>query len=160
LIPIGPSRPSESRQYHSRDRTVGAGPGPPTIILCTEHLRMLLRLSRESNPGPPALYAKSHSISILVAIRDLSLSCYSSPPSSDGCDSVACSVRVEIRPNASHCMRIAHHVRVTTMQGLDQGHLHPLHRASENVASQAEIEPGSSCTAGEHSMQRAIRMAS
>ena len=54
-------------------------------------------------------------------------------------DSVACDVRMEIRPNACRCVRIAHHVGVTTMQGLDQGHLHPQHRASENVASQ----PGS-----------------
>jgi hypothetical protein len=38
------------------------------------------------------------------------------------------------------------------------GHLHPLHRASETDASQLGIEPGTSCTAGEHSMQRAIRM--
>jgi hypothetical protein len=42
---------------------------------------------------------------------------------------------------------------------VDQGHLHPLHRASETEASQSRIEPGTSCTAGEHSMQRAIRMA-
>jgi hypothetical protein len=31
--------------------------------------------------------------------------------------------------------------------------------ASETEASQSGIEPGTSCTAGEHSMQRAIRMA-
>ncbi len=36
----------------------------------------------------------------------------------------------------------------------DQGHLHPLHRAS-----QSGNEPGTSCTAGEHFMQRAIRTA-
>jgi hypothetical protein len=34
-----------------------------------------------------------------------------------------------------------------------------LHRASENIASQRGIERGTSCTAGEHSMQRAIRTA-
>jgi hypothetical protein len=51
-----------------------------------------------------------------------------------------------------------HHVGVTTMQRLDQGHLHPLHRASETKVSQLGIEPGTSCTAGEHTMQRAIRM--
>ncbi len=43
------------------------------------------------------------------------------------------------------------------MNGLDQGHLHPLHRASETEAFQLGIKPGTSCTAGEHSMQRAIR---
>jgi hypothetical protein len=31
-----------------------------------------------------------------------------------------------------------------------------LHRASEIVASQQGIEPGTSCTAGEYSMKRAI----
>jgi hypothetical protein len=71
------------------------------------------------------------------------LCCYSTPPSHDDGGSwlnpVACDVRMEIRPNACRCVRIAHHVGVTTMQGLDQGHLHPQHRASENVASQ----PGS-----------------
>ncbi len=45
------------------------------------------------------------------------------------------------------------------VQGLVQGHLHPLHRASKTEASQSGIEPRSSCTAGEHSMQRAIRTA-
>ncbi len=39
------------------------------------------------------------------------------------------------------------------------GHIHPLHRASENVVSQPGIEPGTSCTAGEYSMKRAIRTA-
>ncbi len=34
-----------------------------------------------------------------------------------------------------------------------------LHRASENVASQPGIEAGTSCTAGEYSMKRAIRTA-
>ncbi len=34
-----------------------------------------------------------------------------------------------------------------------------LYRVSENVASQPGIEPGTSCTAGEYSMKRAIRMA-
>jgi hypothetical protein len=37
--------------------------------------------------------------------------------------------------------------------------VHPLHRASENVASQPGIEPGTSCTAGEYSMKRAIQTA-
>jgi hypothetical protein len=45
------------------------------------------------------------------------------------------------------------------VEGLDQGHLHPLHRASETEASQSGIEPGTSCTADEHSMQRAIQTA-
>ncbi len=40
--------------------------------------------------------------------------------------------------------------RRSNLKGLDQGHLHPLHRASETEASQSGIEPG------EHSMQRAI----
>jgi hypothetical protein len=30
--------------------------------------------------------------------------------------------------------------------------LHPLHRSSETDTSQSGIEPGTSCTAGEHSM--------
>jgi hypothetical protein len=34
-----------------------------------------------------------------------------------------------------------------------------LHRASENVVPQLGIEPGTSCTAGEYSMKRAIRTA-
>jgi hypothetical protein len=34
--------------------------------------------------------------------------------------------------------------------------VYPLHRASETDTSQQVIEPGTSCTAGEHSMQRAI----
>ncbi len=34
--------------------------------------------------------------------------------------------------------------------------VHPLHRASETDASQPGIEPGTFCTAGEHSMQTAI----
>ncbi len=42
---------------------------------------------------------------------------------------------------------------------VDQSHLHPLHRASERVVSQPGIEPGTSCTACEHSMQRANRTA-
>ncbi len=46
-----------------------------------------------------------------------------------------------------------------TLQGLDQDHLHPLHRASETEESQQGTEPGTYCTAGEHSMQRAIRTA-
>ncbi len=37
--------------------------------------------------------------------------------------------------------------------------LHPLHRASENDEPHRGIESGTSCTAGEHSMQRAIRTA-
>jgi hypothetical protein len=42
---------------------------------------------------------------------------------------------------------------------LEQGHLHPLHRESETYASESGTEPGTSCTAGEHSVQRAIRTA-
>ncbi len=47
--------------------------------------------------------------------------CYSSPPPKSlrgivaECDSVACRVRMEIRPNACRCVRIAHHAGVTTM---------------------------------------------
>ncbi len=37
--------------------------------------------------------------------------------------------------------------------------LHPLHRASENVASQRGIEPGTSCTAGKYFRKRAIQTA-
>jgi hypothetical protein len=40
-----------------------------------------------------------------------------------------------------------------------QGHLHPPHKASGTDASQLGIEPGTSCTAGEHFVQRAIRTA-
>jgi hypothetical protein len=47
-------------------------------------------------------------------------------------------------------------VKTAGCRGLDQSHLHPLHRASENVASQPGIEPGISCTVGEYSMKRAI----
>jgi hypothetical protein len=46
-----------------------------------------------------------------------------------------------------------------TFYGLDQGLLHSLHRASEIDVSQSGIKPRTSCTAGEHSMQRAIRTA-
>jgi hypothetical protein len=119
-------------------------------ILCIEHLKML------PNPGPPALQANTlckepfeRRIELPFGITDCSAT--APPQVAMGivaeCDSVACSVRVEIRPNACRCMRIAHL------------HLHPLHRASENVASQRGIEPGTSCTAGEHSMLRAIRTA-
>jgi hypothetical protein len=45
------------------------------------------------------------------------------------------------------------------LYGLDQGHLHPLQRASETDGSQSGIKPGTTCTAGEDSMQRAIRTA-
>ncbi len=57
-------------------------------ILCIEHLRMLC-LSGDSNLGPPAP-AGEHSMqrairtAYWVAIQDLSLCCYSSPPSRDG----------------------------------------------------------------------------
>jgi hypothetical protein len=92
-----------------------------TYILCIAHLRML-RLSGESNPGPPALQANTlckepferrcHSGSQLVLLQ--------LPPKSRRgivaeCDSVACSVHVEILPNACRWVRIAHHVGVTTM---------------------------------------------
>ncbi len=63
-------------------------------------------------------------------------------------------------------LRLMHHIGVTTMWGLDHGHLHPLHRAAipdsrtaAINASQSGIEPRTSCTAGKHSMQRAIRTA-
>ncbi len=67
-------------------------------ILSIEHLRML-HCRR-------TLYAKSHLNGALVAIRNLSLCCYSSPPSRRWgivaeCDSDACSVRVEIRMHAA-----------------------------------------------------------
>ncbi len=39
-----------------------------------------------------------------------------------------------------------HHSGSPLCRGLDQGHLHPLHRASETEASQSGIEPGTSCT--------------
>jgi hypothetical protein len=92
-------------------------------ILCIEHLRML-RLSGESNPGPPALQAntlcKNHSNGVLSCHSGSQLVLPQLPPKSRWgivaeCDSVACSVRVEIRPNACLCVRIAHHVGVTTM---------------------------------------------
>jgi hypothetical protein len=55
----------------------------------------------------------------LVAIRDLTCAATAPPKSQWGivaeCDSVACRVRMEIRPNACRYLRIAHHVRVTTM---------------------------------------------
>jgi hypothetical protein len=38
----------------------------------------------------------------------------------------------------------------------DQGHLHHLHRASETDVSQSWIEPGTSCTAGEHSIRMTL----
>jgi hypothetical protein len=75
----------------------------------------MLRLSRESNPGTPALQV-----------------------------------------NTEHSMQ---GVIRTAIAIRDQDHLHPLHRASENVASQPGIESGNSCTAGEHSMQGVIRTA-
>jgi hypothetical protein len=58
-----------------------------------------------------------------------------------------------------HCQlaKIIAFATMMMMKGLDQGHLHPLHRASNTEASQSGIEPGTSCTAGEHSIQRAIR---
>jgi hypothetical protein len=43
------------------------------------------------------------------------------------------------------------------MLGLDQGHLHPLHRTSETNSFQSGIEPAGA--AGEHSIQRDIRTA-
>ncbi len=76
-----------------------------TYILCIEHLRML-RLSRESNPRPPALQANT----ICKEPFERHFSCYSEsqlvllqlPPKSRWgimaeCDSDAFSERVEIR---------------------------------------------------------------
>jgi hypothetical protein len=54
-------------------------------------------------------------------------------------------------------MHVAARENCASRRGHHRGrHLHPLHRASENVASQPGIEPGISCTAGEYSMKRAI----
>ncbi len=53
-------------------------------ILCIEHLRML-RLSREPNPGPPALQASTLCGTAVFSCHSGShLCCYSSPPSRDG----------------------------------------------------------------------------
>ncbi len=46
---------------------------------------------------------------------------------------------------------------ISLLQGFEQGHLHPLHRAYQTYASQSRIEPGTSCTAGELSIQSANR---
>ncbi len=84
----------------------------------------MLHLSGESNPGPPALQANTlckepfeRRIELPFGISDCAAT--AAPQVAMGivaeCDSVACSVRVEIRPNAFRCMRIAHHVGVTPM---------------------------------------------
>ncbi len=51
----------------------------------------------------------------------------------------------------NRCIMLVMHL-VNLVYRLDQSHLNPLHRASENVASQSGIEPGTSCTAGERRM--------
>jgi hypothetical protein len=59
-------------------------------------------------------------------------------------------------PKGTTC-RIIKRAIVHFFTELDQGHLHPLHRASKNVVSQVGIEPKTS--AAEHSMQGTIQMA-
>ncbi len=107
-----------------------------------------MRRSRESNPGPPALQANT-------LCKEpfewhywlLGLYYYSSPPSRDVASSWLGIVaefdsdadifdRTRGGPNSTRGSKAAwemHHVGVTTMEGLDQGHLHPLHRASESI---------------------------
>ncbi len=85
-------------------------------ILSIEHLRMTC-LSQESNPGPPM--KRAIRTAVFSCHSGSQLCCYSSPPSHDDGGSwlnpVARDVRMEIRPNACCCVRIAHHVGVTTM---------------------------------------------
>jgi hypothetical protein len=64
-----------------------------------------------------------------------------------------------VRPGSHDYGKESRLAFIINFWGDDQGHLHPLHRASETKAFQSGIEPGTSCTAGEHSMQRAIRTA-
>jgi hypothetical protein len=91
-----------------------------TYILCIEHLRML-HLSGESNPGPPALQAYTLCIEQRISCHSGShLVLLQLPPKLRWgivaeCDSVACSIHAEIRPNACRRVRIVHHVGVTTM---------------------------------------------
>ncbi len=119
---------------------------------------------------------------LLTAIRNIVLYYYSSPPHALDWESWLSLTRTQIylirhvkvriaREGAKHsnlyCIRGSrvlepqNHVRMASHRGHHYvgawpGPLHPLHRASETDVSLSGIEPRASCTAGEHSMQRAI----
>jgi hypothetical protein len=104
---------------------------------------------------PPAVFS-CHSGSQLC--------CYSTPPSHDGGSWLNVNrLRVEYAWRSDRLHVAVWELRITSgsplCRGLTRAIYILLHRASENVASQPGIEPGTSCTAGEYSMKRAIRTA-
>ncbi len=122
----------------------------------------MLRLSGDTNPGPPALQASTlwkepFERPYLVAIRDLTCVATAPPQVTMG-DRGWIRLRVTYTWRSDRMHVAVWELRITSGSPLCRGLTKAIYN-SENVASQRGYEPGTSCTAGEYSMKRAIQTA-